>query len=527
MGANSAVLYSLSTNVVTDYLGQKLRFADLACLRLFNLVPGSHEWWLRFDTAYRTQDVFYGPIEDSGAQLKLDFKANQGEPLAAVVNRGCADAGDPNVTSWAAYTSVSSDQEGARDPVFGGFTYYTPLLFANKGGLNSLIHIHNSGDECSSIEIWLRTQDVCLRNQIADVLQLAPGETVTFDPNTALGPDWLGSAWISASQPLGIVVDTKGANHFTSYNGLPADVYSLGYSYGAPVNYAPLVYSEYQGWDAALQVQNLSATHAAKVKVYFLDRGGDIVTTLVDWICARGSQTYFLPVLANLPGSWVGSARAESQEWLTPGGPNVLAVPINTVVLLEKWSDPARTSRREAIAYNAQNECLLYDWQLGHGAGGTQSGSAVFAAPMVAKGNRGVTTELAITNLVPKPGFTDFAIFVYDQNHLIDYVCQKLNEKQVEYINLATWGWLDSGFYGSAVVSAVFWEHDVFDARGRFERNLVGLGGVGIERVGGVLGGADVPGDESKGWEAFPIFDHYRAPVVPNCPGVPPGFGGR
>jgi len=526
VGANSAVVYSLSTDIVTDYLGQKLRFADLACLRISQKIIGNHEWWLRFDTAYRTQDKFFGEIEQSGAQFTLDFKLHQGEPIAAVVNRGCPDAGDPNVTSWAAYTSVSSDQEGARDPVYGGYTYYTPLVFANKGGLNSILHIHNSGDECSSIEIWLRTQDVCLRNQIADVLNLAPGETVSFDPSTAVGPDWLGNAWISASQPLGIVVDTRGANHFTSYNGIPADVYSLDFSYGSEVSYAPLVYSEYQGWDSALQVQNLSAVHAAKVKVYFLDRGGDIITTLVDWICARGSQTYFLPVIGSLPGNWVGSARAESQEWISPGSSNVLAAPISSVVTLEKWSDPARTTRREAIAYNGQSDCLLYDWQLGHGAGGTQSGSAVFALPMVAKANRGVTTEIAITNLVPKPGFTDFAIFVYDQNHLIDYVCQKLNEKQVEYINLATWGWIDNGFYGSAVVSAVFWEHDVFDGRGVFERNLVGLGAVGVERIGGVLGGADVPGDESKGWEAFPIFDHFKAPVTPSCPGVPGGFEG-
>ena len=54
-----------------------------------------------------------------------------------------------------------------------------------------------------------------------------------------------------------------------------------------------------------------------------------------------------------------------------------------------------------------------------------------------------------------------------------------------------------------AVVSAVFWEHDVFDPVGKFERNLVGLGGVAVERVGGVNGGPDVPGDESKAFEAM------------------------
>ena len=71
--------------------------------------------------------------------------------------------------------------------------------------------------------------------------------------------------------------------------------------------FGPLIYSEYQGWDSGVQVQNLSPVVAAKVKVYFLDRSGDIITTLVDWICPRGSQTFFLPVVADLPGNWVGS----------------------------------------------------------------------------------------------------------------------------------------------------------------------------------------------------------------------------
>ena len=99
---------------------------------------------------------------------------------------------------------------------------------------------------------------------------------------------------------------------------------------------------------------------------------------------------------------------------------------------------------------------------------------------------------------MPKPGFTDFAIFIYDQNGLLDYVCQKLNEKQVEYINLQTWGYVNPGFKGSAMISAMFWEHDVFDPTGNFQRNLVGLGGVAVERIGTRLG-EDVPGDEARG----------------------------
>jgi subtilisin-like proprotein convertase family protein len=141
----------------------------------------------------------------------------------------------------------------------------------------------------------------------------------------------------------------------------------------------------------------------------------------------------------------------------------------------------------------------------------------------------GLTSEVAIANVVPKPGFTDFVIYVYDQNGLLDYVCEKLNERQVEYIDLQTWGYVNPGFKGSAVISAIFWEHDVFDDRGRFVRNLVGLGAVAIER--NTTGfGMDVPGDEAAGSRGIPFaqgitegddFEFCPMGPAPLCPGVP------
>ena len=135
------------------------------------------------------------------------------------------------------------------------------------------------------------------------------------------------------------------------------------------------MYSEYQGWDTGIQVQNLSSIHAAKAKVYFLDRSGDVITTLVDWICPRGSQTFFLPVVADLPGSWVGSVRVESQEWWTPGDPQVLPPYIVGVATLIKYNDAARGEAQEAIAYNLLPEHKVLDWQIGgEGAGGLEGG---------------------------------------------------------------------------------------------------------------------------------------------------------
>ncbi len=137
------------------------------------------------------------------------------------------------------------------------------------------------------------------------------------------------AAWLRSTQPLGIVVDIIGRDVLMTYVGEPASYdYPFdpedpgddeGFSIGDQMAFGPLMYSEYQGWDTGVQVQNLSPVVNAKVKVYFLDRSGDIITTLVDWICPRGSQTFFLPVIADLPGNWVGSIRVESQEWWTPG----------------------------------------------------------------------------------------------------------------------------------------------------------------------------------------------------------------
>ncbi len=508
-GSNSAVVYSLSAEPVEDEPGQPVPFGLILCDEVFLNVIGDDLDWLIFDTAYRQRGSYNG----------RSFAEYQGEPLAVTVNRGCPDPVDPNRTVHAAYSGISSDIEGAYDPDFGGYTFYAPMIFAGRTDLNSRINIHNSGELCTSLEVWFKDQENCLRPVLGDVLSVSRGETVTFDPNTVVGPDWLGSAWIRSTQPLGIIVDTLGPNHFSAYAGVPGDVFALDFSLGDQINYAPLVYSEYQGWDAAITVQNLSGSMAAKVKVYFQDHAGGIITTLVDWICPRGSQTFFLPVIDDLPGGWVGSARIESQEWWSPGQPLVDPPRIQSVVVLDRWSDPARTERREALAYNAHTE-TIYEWQLGSGKGGLTTGSAVFSLPMVAKGNRGVTTEIAITNLVPKPGFTDFAIFLYDQNGLLDWVCEKLGEKQVEYIDLETWGWVNPSFLGSMVVSASYWDHHVFDDEGNHVRNLVGLGGIAVERIGRVRGSEDLPGDETKAYESFPLFDHFAPERLPNCPGL-------
>jgi hypothetical protein len=530
-GTKSARLYSLNARSLSevglaDQFGFDDVIADVLCETLFFGVVGDCDDYRRFQLAYNQGGTFAG--------LPMDVAV--GEPIAAEVLRQCGGPDHPN-TIASKYGAIEAFKFGQFDPVFGGYSFYAPLLFADASGFESVLYLQNVGTDCTTVELWFQQQDDCLRASICEVFTLAPGETFQYNASDCVGPGWTGSAWARTSQPMALAIDHIAPSLLMSYSGVPGQLkFAFNgepyYSPGSVVAYAPLIYSEYQGWDTGIQVQNLSGIHAAKVKVYFMDRSGDIITTLVDWICPRGTQSFFVPAIAGLPGNWVGTARVESQEWFTPGGPSVPPTAVTAVAHLIKYADIQRTTPNEAIAYNLLNEFEGYDWQIGSGNGGTESGVGLLAIPSLLKdrdGATGVTTEVAIANLVPKPGFTDFAIYIYDMNGLIDYVCEKLSAKQVEYIDLQTWGYINNGFKGSAIVSATFWEHDVFDDNGTFVRNVVGLGAATVERTNTILG-ENIPGDEATGTTAFPVagpFD-FEGLNAPQCPGLEgaPGYGG-
>jgi hypothetical protein len=537
-GSKSGILFKFTALQLSDVgLADELGFddvvADLMCEELFFGVVGDADDYRRFKKAYNEGGTF--------RSIPQNIAMGPGA-LAVEVLRKCPGDLTPGVDVTSKYNGIAGTHLGVFDNLFGGFGYYVPLIYADKAGLNTVMYIQNGGIECSSIEIWFKAQDDCLRARICDITTLAPGESYQYDATDCVGPDWQGSAWVRSSEPMGIAVDIFGRDVLMTYVAEPAPFdYVMTDENGVRtgtavvtaerVAFGPLIYSEYQGWDTGIQVQNLSPVYAAKVKVYFLDRSGDIITTLVDWVCPRGSQTFFLPVVHDLPGNWVGSVRVESQDWWTPGTKEVVGPPIVGVVTLLKYSDAVRTETDEAIAYELLPEHKSYIWQVGSDSedvkGGLFSGVGLIAIPSLFKDldDQGITSELAIMNLAEKPGFTDFAIIIYDQNGLLDFVCQKLHDRQVEYIDLQTWGYVNPGFIGSAIISATFWEHDVFGPTGQFVRNVMGLGAVNIERSGTRLG-ENIPGDEGAGARGIPFqqtrdLEWCQLGFIPICPGQP------
>ncbi|MFQ5472094.1 MAG: SdrD B-like domain-containing protein [Dehalococcoidia bacterium] len=521
-GAKKGIVFSLRADQGPDGDEDDI-VADAVCEALFANVRSDCDEYRRFKKSFD---------ENDGAVWWGTTYGIAGEPLAVEVVRKCQTA-EMDAPVVSAYSGISEWELGWADPVFGGgqvgWMYYTPLLYADQDGLNSWIYIQNAGLECTSVEIWLKQQGECIRSTIDEIPALAPGETIQYNVSDLMGPFWQGNAWIRTSVPAAIAVDNWSNEVLMTYVGRPAEINFTfdpndpnALTVGSQVNFGPLIYREHQGWNTNIQVQNLSSVVNAKVKVYFLDNSGDIIKTVVDWICPRGTQTFPLAVIDGLPGNWVGTVRVESQEWWTPGDPKVLPPNIISIAELIRWDGPAQTVLLEGVAYNLFPEWQAYDWQVGWDGGVDLIGIPSFMNNMSGGGETGLTTELAIQNVVAKPGFTDFAIYIYDQNGLLDYVCEKLNEKQVEYINVADdWNYINDGFKGSAVISVTSWEH-----HGSYSP---GLAAVKVERFNWPLVPStdpadDAPGDQASASEGFPIvgpFDFEGPQTAPPCPGQP------
>ncbi len=172
----------------------------------------------------------------------------------------------------------------------------------------------------------------------------------------------------------------------------------------------------------------------------------------------------------------------------------------------------------DLISYPLPSEQTAFDWPgLTASAGGEHTGAARLAIPIMEQEPErphGETTRFSISNVVWVPGFTDLAIVLYDQNGLLDFVCWKMNENQTGYIDLRTWGYVSPGFRGTAIVSAVFWEHEVFSAKGGFLHNLVGLAAVAASQP------TDGTAGVSSGVAASPLYGQLGQELGPHMYGV-------
>ncbi len=152
------------------------------------------------------KDVFEEACQASGdavgdttawMQWKSQYQGT-GQPLAVVAMRF-----GPN-NSYSSYVGISEAMEGTPP-----YEYYALYLVKDYQGENAQLSIQNSGEYCVSVLVDYRESDTGRLTHTRHFEALAPGEALHLKTEeiNEIPPNWLGTAFVRAAQPLGVVVE--------------------------------------------------------------------------------------------------------------------------------------------------------------------------------------------------------------------------------------------------------------------------------------------------------------------------------
>jgi len=451
----------------------------------------------------------------------------QGEEVAVTATRYGPNDYGTFVSST--YTGISEEMEGKNAPDTPPYEYYAPYVMKGYNGLDTELTIQNSGTACTSVWIDYMEQGSCAIVYKQHIEQLAPGEAIRLKVPCYTGQipcGWLGSAHISAEQPLGIIVDETsfdvpcmGVDRGTllTHRARPKAELRAGEVITDTKVYADLIFREWSGWDASIQVQNLSRTgQHTFVTVDFMDNSGDEILFLADWVCPTGSTTFYLPIVTDLLPGYVGAAEIESHGQIDYPGGETDAQPIFAVVDLKKPDDP-RTPELDAQggSYNA-HPYSQKEWV------------SQIALPFMAKDATDMytpwTSLIAIRN---NSNCNKIRPEIHFKDETGTVVCKLqsfwLRPKQVKMFDLDNIGCLYPGYIGAAKVYIDEFEQlcDV-DGDGIVDREPLMPSVIVVERGilglsyggGGVTALADTWGDVTSIYEGIPY-----ATNIPLCYG--------
>lgn len=507
-GSASGAVYSLSTRPLTaiGLAGGRGLVADRICRGLNANVLYRCDGYLSLKRAYETGGAYQG----------IPMARAYGPPLAVEVFRSCAGDVSKLHTALASYAGIGGRDFGGRDHVFDISSYHVTLVNHGRDGFETALAVQNGGPNCASVELWVQERGVCRPSRPCKVFNLAQGASQTVDLAECVADGWEGAAWLNSSEPLAVAVDVFGHDTLMTYAAAPAELrYSWDgppeFTAGSPAVVGPLIFGRDRGWDTRIHVQNLSSVTPAWVRATFLDPdGAPIDATPPEWVCPFGSRTFRVAAVDRRPGPWVGSVRVESLPWPTPastpmppapGAPPPTATPARANITAVAELMRRRGAGGGGLAVGEVESALAYNLLAAPPAPerrtglGEPQGAALVAVPhLVATGDAGVASRLAVANHVREPGATHAAVLLFDVNGLVDVTCLRIASGAVAYLDLGGWGHAGPAFVGSAVVSATAWDHAALDAHGRTIANRVGLAAVAVQQVGGDAGAA-VGGD--------------------------------
>ncbi len=420
--ARSAIVYSVAEGLF-----------DQACLDAAQVIVEPNPYWDPRPKSAKWQD-WVDDYEGTGLQL------------AVITQREGPNDFDTLVSS--AYPGISENMKGCGPP----YQYFAPYAMSRYHGLDTEMIIQNCGERCT--EVWLdyQKQGACDFSYSDQIGRLAPGESIRKRVPAALGAEWLGSVYIESDEPLGIVMDqtsflpSEDQGTLLTYEAFPYDLTK------DKVWYADLVFRELSGWEASIQVQNLTQDSLPTfVTVEFFDASGDSILFLGDWVCRAGGATFYLPAIVDLGMTYAGAAVIQSHEQVDyPGGMHD-GEPIFVVVDLKKTKmyDEALHRWRHTIpgeiqggAYNARAES-------------DKAGPGPIMLPFLSKArdDQGVTSLIAIRN---NSNCNNIAIELEVRKGtgtVLTYVSNFwLSAGHVKLIDLANLGSVKPGFIGAGTI---------------------------------------------------------------------------
>ncbi len=450
-GSKSAIIFAIDTDNFED-----------ACLA-GNAVTHIDAWWETWADEYA------------------------GEELAVVVDRKGPNDFDTVVS--ASYTGISEEMEGAGPP----HKYFAPYMMKGYHDLDTIMYIQNSGKICTSVWIYFEEQGVCESIYSEHIEQIAPGETYIATVPAALSASWLGSAYIEATQPLGIVVDqtslapSADRGMLLSWRGQPYEPSENDGVWDTEV-YGDLIFREWSGWNTSVQVQNLTdISQPTFVTASFQDNSGDEILFLADWICPGGSETFYLPLVTDLGFDYWGAVEIKSHaqvDW--PGGTHDGA-PIFAIV------DLKNATRGQGGAYNAHPRFEKEDaWDL--------------SLPLLAKKHQNVTSLFVIRNNSNCTKILPEIKFKNEEGRVVCILNSSwLHPKHSSLIDLANIGCLTDGWVGAAEIQVREVEQLCYPPT-----DVIMPSAIAVNRV---PPGVTPLGDETRVYEAFPIQNY----CIPQC----------
>jgi hypothetical protein len=424
-GSRSGALFSFSARKLSD-LGVRLPMDDVAadwmCESLFFGVVGDADDYDRFLRAFR----------DGSTWASVPLGRIVGSPIGAQWKEDCGGAQPSYQAQRPAAASRFSFEDGA-------YLSYLPWL---EPGWTVLVQ--NLGTDCARARLWFAAAPG--KPKSCDSTPIAPGETWRLAVGDCV--QQAAGAWVSATGPVAVVARLEGQRRWASYTGQGAG--------GTQLHLAlPRLAT-----DLRIMVQNPSTTVAATVVLRV--RGGTGAVLLAKEATVPARQTSVIGVtLAEL-----GDAARQPLSLLleSTGGPDAPLLPVIAVAM------PDSVGATGAIGGA---------WSLTAGER-AQSGAALLGLPSIGGDPRRAasaprTSRILLHNSNEVPGFTDVAVFLYDPNGFLGVSCQRLNARHLTVMEPQSLDFLRAGMRGTALVSATYWEHEVFAPDGRLLRNMVAL----------------------------------------------------